>query len=75
MAAADSRIRKSANRDIGSFSAEIINTPLDGLALSDLEEQLDSILESWRREFMGASWRSRKSEHACGHTDFSAERP
>ena len=70
-------IQESERARIETLEASLLqsSTPLEGLALSDLEEHLRfNPEESWLREFMGAFWRSCKSEHACRHTDFSAER-
>ena len=71
-------IQESERARIETLEASLLqsSTPLDGLALSDLEEHLDSILkELWASRIHGAFWRSCKSEPACGHIDFSAERP
>ena len=71
-------IQESERARIETLEASLLqsSTPLDGLALSDLEEHLDSILKShgfensW--ELSGALARG---EHVCRHADFSVERP
>ena len=70
-------IQESERARIETLEASLLqsSTPLDGLALSDLEEHLDQSLRVRASQIRGSLLVPLREGEVCRHADFSVERP